>query len=103
AVEICLTSNVQTRAVESYAAHPLRRYFDMGLSVSLNTDNRLMSNVTLTDEYVAANEHLGFTFDELARLAEGGFEAAFLPWRERQALLARVRGEIDVLRGEAVA
>ncbi|MHB1225077.1 MAG: adenosine deaminase [Gemmatimonadaceae bacterium] len=100
AVEICLTSNVQTRAVESYAAHPLRRYFDLGLSVSLNTDNRLMSNVTLTDEYVAANEHLGFDFDELARLAEDGFDAAFLPWRERQSLLARVRGEIAALRTE---
>ena len=100
AVEICLTSNVQTRAVESYAAHPLRRYFDMGLSVSLNTDNRLMSNVTLTDEYAAANEHLGFTFDELARLAVDGFEAAFLPWHERQAIVARVRADIAALRTE---
>lgn len=103
AVEICLTSNVQTRAVEGYEQHPLRRYFDLGLSVSLNTDNRLMSAVTLTDEYVAANEHLGFTFDELARLAEYGFEAAFLPWAERQALLDRARGEIALLRTELEA
>ncbi len=103
AVEICLTSNVQTHAVRSYADHPLRRYFDLGLSVSLNTDNRLMSNVSLTDEYVAAQEHLGFTFDELARLAEYGFEAAFLPWLDRQALLVRVRGEINLLQGELSA
>ena len=51
ALEICLTSNVQTRAVESYAAHPLREYFDRGMNVVLNTDNRLMSGTTLTDEY----------------------------------------------------
>ena len=102
AVEICLTSNVQTRAVESYAAHPLRRYFDMGLSVSLNTDNRLMSNVTLTDEYVAANEHLGFTFDELARVAINGFESAFLPHEERVRLIAEAESEIRALR-KAVA
>lgn len=100
AIEICLTSNVQTRAVDSYGEHPLRSYFDQGLNVSLNTDNRLMSGVTLTDEYVAAHRHLGFTFDELARLAEQGFEAAFLPWQERVRLLERVRAEISTLRDE---
>lgn len=100
AIEVCLTSNVQTRAVDSHAAHPLRSYFDEGLSVSLNTDNRLMSGVTLTDEYLAAHRHLGFTFDELARLAEQGFEAAFLPWQERQRLLERVRAEVASLRTE---
>ena len=67
ALEICLTSNVQTRAVESYEAHPLRRYFDRGMNVVLNTDNRLMSGTTLTDEYLHAARSLDFTFDELAR------------------------------------
>jgi len=100
AIEICLTSNVQTHAVESYGAHPLRTYFDQGLSVSLNTDNRLMSGVTLTDEYMIAHRELGFTFDELARLAVQGFEAAFLPWQERMRMMERVRLEIDTLRRE---
>jgi len=50
-LEICLTSNVQTRAASSYATHPFREYFRRGLNVVLNTDNRLMSGVTLTDEY----------------------------------------------------
>ena len=54
ALEICLTSNVQTHAVESYEEHPLRAYFDRGMNVVLNTDNRLMSGTTLTDEYVHA-------------------------------------------------
>src|SRR6185312_10240972 len=47
ALEVCITSNVQTRAVESYDAHPVRQYFDRGLLVVLNTDNRFMSG-TLT-------------------------------------------------------
>ena len=100
-IEICLTSNVQTRAVGGFARHPLRRYYDMGLAVSLNTDNRLMSGVTLTDEYVAAAEHLHFTFDELADLALRGFEGAFLPRQERDRLMADARADIATLRAEA--
>src|SRR6185295_11806128 len=69
ALEICLTSNVQTRAAKSYAEHPLRRYFDAGLNVVLNTDNRLMSNTTLTDEYTHAARRLGFSFAELSTMA----------------------------------
>jgi adenosine deaminase len=99
ALEICLTSNVHTRVSPSYEAHPLRRYFDDGLNVMLNTDNRLMSDTTLTDEYVHAANHLDFSFDELATLALNGFESAFLPWQERSALVARVRDEITALRG----
>ena len=98
ALEVCLTSNVQTRAAESYEAHPLRRYFDLGLNVVLNTDNRLMSGTTLVDEYEHAVQHLDFTFDELCVVALNGFESAFLPYAERQALIARARAEIDALR-----
>ena len=98
AVEICLTSNVQTRATESYDTHPLREYYDRGLQVVLNTDNRLMSDTTLTDEYEAAATHLGFTFAELCEVARNGFVSAFLPWEERLRLLADVDREIAVLR-----
>jgi adenosine deaminase len=98
ALEICLTSNVQTRAARSYDRHPLRAYFDAGANVVLNTDNRLMSGTTLTDEYLAAARHLDFTFDELCRVALNGFESAFLPWRERAVLIDRARSAIDALR-----
>ena len=96
-LEICLTSNVQTRAAENYDAHPLRAYYDRGLHVVLNTDNRLMSDTTLTDEYEAAATHLGFTVAELCEIARNGFSAAFLPWEERRALLADVEREIAAL------
>jgi len=97
ALEICLTSNVQTGAAESFHTHPLRNYFDRGLNVVLNTDNRLMSDTTLTDEYEAAATHLDFTFDELCAIARNGFASAFLPWEERLDLLARVEREIAEL------
>ena len=97
ALEICLTSNVQTRAVESYEQHPLREYFARGMNVVLNTDNRLMSGTTLTDEYLHAARELDFTFDELAQIAVNGFESAFLPWEARQQLVDQARGEIAAL------
>jgi adenosine deaminase len=100
ALEICLTSNVQTHAASSYETHPLRQYYERGLNVVLNTDNRLMSGTTLVDEYDHAVTRLGFGFDELARIALNGFESAFLPHAERQLLVERARAEIAALRAE---
>jgi len=97
ALEICLTSNVQTHAVASYEEHPLRAYYDRGMNVVLNTDNRLMSATTLTEEYLLAARHLDFSFDELAEVALNGFASAFLPWEERRALMETARSEIERL------
>jgi adenosine deaminase len=96
-LEICLTSNVQTRAVESLADHPVRLYYDEGLVVTLNTDNRLMSATTVTEEFWRAHESLDFTWEELTTIALYGFESAFLPHQEKQALVASIREEIEGL------
>ena len=96
-LEICLTSNVQTRAVASYAEHPLRLYYDKGLVVSLCTDNRLMSSTTVTNEYVMAHEHMGFTWEELKGIARMGFRSAFLHADEKAELLTRVEREMEEL------
>ena len=93
-IEICLTSNVQTRATPSLTEHPLRTYFDQGLVVSLSTDNRLMSATTVADEYMHAHRSLGFTLEELCDIAVMGFESAFLPYQERATLVAAVREEM---------
>lgn len=100
-LEICLTSNVQTHAAKSYESHPVREYFDRGMNLTLNTDNRLMSGTTLTDEYVFAAKYLDFTLDELCTLALNGFESAFLPWEQRVKLLEDVSHEMMSIAGEA--
>ena len=100
-IECCLTSNIQTHAAASFDTHPLRAYFDAGLQVSINTDNRLMSGTDLVTEYGLAARHLGFTFEELAQLARNGFTNAFLPDAERAALVARVDAELAALRAAA--
>ncbi len=75
----------------------MRRYFDEGLNVSLHTDNRLMSGTTMTEEYVRAAAHLGFTRAELVDIVLNGFRSAFLPWGEKQALISEVEGTIGNL------
>jgi len=96
-LEVCLTSNVQTTVAPSYAAHPVRRYADLGIPVVLCTDNRLLSGVTLTDEYRHARDHLGFGRQELLRIARTGFEVAFAePW-QREAMLEGFDAEVRKL------
>ena len=96
-LEICITSNLQTHAVASAEAHPVRRYFDLGIVVCINTDNRLMSAVSVTDELWLAHTKLAFTRAELDRMLLYGFESAFLPYREREALVAGVRKELEAI------
>jgi adenosine deaminase len=99
-LEICLTSNVQTRAVATFESHPVREYFDRGLVVSLHTDNRLMSGTTVTEEYVRGWKHLGFTLDELSTMIRFGFESAFLHYDEREELLRSVEPELAALKSD---
>ena len=85
-LEVCPTSNVQTRVARSFAEHPLARYVRLGAVVTINTDNRMMSGVTLTDEYVQCARYLGFGLPELAALALASFDSAFVDLAARRAL-----------------
>jgi adenosine deaminase len=96
-IEINLTSNVQTRVVSHAAAHPLRRYLDEGLTVTLSSDNWLMSGVTLSGEYALAQRELGLTEGEVRKLVLNGFRSAFLPLPERHALTSAVTDAIEGL------
>ena len=97
-IEVNITSNLQTHAVSSAAGHPVRDYFDRGLNVTLCTDSWLMCGVSLTDEYWLAHTALGFSRAEIDRLILNGFESAFLPWPEREKLVASVRDELAAIR-----
>jgi len=96
-LEVCLTSNVQTRVAPTFGDHPLRRYFDAGLVVTLNTDNRLFSETTLTDEYWLAHTELGFGWDELTEVALLGFQSAFLPYEAKVNLLEEAEEDARAL------
>ena len=96
-LEVCLTSNVQTRAVTDLKSHPLRFYFDFGIRVTINTDNRLITDTTVTDEYMRAVETFDFDADDVRQLVINGFKSAFLPFHKRQAMLRKVSIELKRL------
>lgn len=85
-LEMCPTSNIQTKAVPGWEAYPIREYVDRGLLVTVNTDNPTVSNTTLTSEYAELNRRFGFSWDELKQIALNGAEAAWLPEADKQAL-----------------
>jgi len=93
-LEMCPTSNEQTHAVASYAQHPIKCYLDSGVRVTINTDSRLISGVTLTDEYARLVSELGMTIADLCRCVLNACEASFLPFAERAQLIASVRAEL---------
>jgi len=96
-LEMCLTSNIQTKAVENYSNHPLKFYFDLGIRVTLNTDNRLISKVNLTDEYMKAIKYFNFTPSELKYLIINGFKSSFLPLAEKVKMIKQIKKEMQEL------
>ncbi len=96
-LEINISSNLQTRVVARPAEHPVRRFYDAGIPVTLCTDSWLMSGTSLTDEYWMAHTELGFGREEIERMILNGFAAAFLSWPAKQDLMGRVRAELAAL------
>jgi adenosine deaminase len=96
-LEMCPTSNVQTGAVDSIGEHPIREYFDRGLRVTVNTDNRLMSDTTMTNEIELLVDRLDFDLEQIKKLLLNGFKSAFLRYPERKALIAEASEALGTL------
>jgi aminodeoxyfutalosine deaminase len=89
-LELNPTSNVRTGVCPSFAAHPLRHYFDHDLLVTLNSDDPAFFGSDVANEYRLAYAEQGFTAAELGRLAANSFRASFLPDAAKAAWLSRI-------------
>jgi adenosine deaminase len=91
ALEICPSSNLQTGAIANFGEgienHPLDMLYQLGFNVTINTDNRLMSGVTLTDEFELLVETFDYDLDDLLELTLNAAESSFLPLDEKEALV----------------
>ena len=97
-LEVAPSSNVQTGAYPSLARHPVDRLHRAGFAVTLNTDNRLMSGVSVTSEFVDVVGTFGWGWDDVQTVTERAVAAAFLEDADRARLLADVRSGYAALR-----
>jgi adenosine deaminase len=102
-LEVCPTSNLQTKAAKSWETHPVDFYVDYGLRVTINTDNRLMSDTTVSNELYQCHKHYGWSLQTIKEIIIAGFKSAFMPYREKADLTLEVSRELakfDDPRGE---
>ena len=102
-LEMCPSSNVHTGAAASIAEHPIGLLTDLRFRVTVNTDNRLMSNTTMTKEFGLLVDELGFDLGGLQWLTLNAMKSAFLPFDQRLAIIDNViKPRYGALRGQPV-
>lgn len=91
ALEICLTSNIQCKTEPSYKLHPAKALLDAGAVVTLNTDNMVLANITINDEYDHALNECGFTYNDLITCNINSIKLSFMPEENKQAYIDELK------------
>lgn len=94
-LECCPSSNIQTGAVRDINDHPMRLYHNLGARVTVNTDNRLVTDTTMSKELHLIHTSLGFTFEDLCQVLLNGFKSAFMPHHEKQHYMRQIATELE--------
>ena len=102
-LEICLTSNVQTGAAPDLQSHPLPFFYSYGLRITINTDNRLVTNTTVSKELHLIHRTFGLDLDDLKELIVDGWKSTFLPYREKADALKKITRELELFTGDEEA
>ncbi len=89
-IEICLLSNVHTGAIDKLENHPFKKLNEMKFRLSLNTDDRLMSGTTMTNECMLATEYFGLNLDDIEKLTINAMKSAFIHNQERLDYIYKV-------------
>lgn len=102
-MEMCVSSNVQTGAVKDLDDHPIKFYLDLGLRVTLNTDNRLITDTAMTDEFYLVYKHFDLRPREIMDLIMNGVKSSFIPYEIRRELIRKTKVRIKQLLVEHAA
>lgn len=89
-LELCPTSNLQTGAAKTYAQHPLGQLAKLRFRVTLNTDNRLMSNTSMSNEMIQCVKSFNWKFSDLQRVTVNALKSSFIPFEERLEIIEKV-------------
>lgn len=89
-LELCPTSNLQTGAAKTYAQHPLGQLAELRFRVTLNTDNRLMSNTSMSNEMIQCVKSFNWKFSDLQRVTVNALKSSFIPFEERLEIIEKV-------------
>ena len=94
-LEICLTSNWQTKSVRSLKYHPIKTYYQQGIRVTLNTDNRLISDTTLTKEFILAHNLFQFSLRDFIEITIFAMKSAFMKHNDRIKMIQSIASEFE--------
>jgi len=93
-LEVCPSSNIQTKAARGWESHPVDFFVDYGLRVTINTDNRLITDTTVSKELWLCHRQYGWTLAQIKEILIAGFKSAFLPYREKADILIEITEEL---------
>jgi adenosine deaminase len=94
-LECCPSSNVQTGAVSTLRSHPLKFYFDLGLRVTVNTDNRLVTDTTVSKELWLCHSQMGLSLPDIKSIILSGYKSSFLPFHIKQGYLRQASIDLE--------
>lgn len=97
-LEVCPSSNIQTKAAATWEAHPVDFFVDYGLRVTINTDNRLITDTTVSKEIWLCHKQYGWSLEQIKEILVAGFKSAFISYRERADLLTEITAELEEIR-----
>lgn len=90
-LEICPTSNIQCQSQKSYAEHPAKKLFDMGVKITINTDNMILSDINLDKEYDRCLNDMGFKYNDLITMNINSVNASFMPEEKKAPITEKLK------------
>ena len=90
-LEICPTSNIQTNSIDTYDNHPIYTFYKEGIKLSINTDNKTISNISLNEEYLKLYEHFHFTIEDFIKMNEYALDDSFLNKKDKEELKIKLK------------